>query len=145
MVRKAKLKDVPRLLQMGERFIAETSYADKLPHNKVAQGQLFKRLILKGDGVIYVAQSGDVVCAMLGLFAYENPITGELVVGEMFWWSEPEYRGHGLPLRKAGEAWAKAKGAKKFNLIAPSGNDRAKRLYNALGYIELETHFQKAL
>ena len=45
---------------------------------------------------------------MIGLLLFENPITGEPTVSELFWWVEPEARGSGVRLLKRAEQWAVA-------------------------------------
>jgi GNAT superfamily N-acetyltransferase len=78
---------------------------------------------------------------MIGVHIFNHPMSGEKIGCEAFWWVEPEARGGGLGLLKRGEAWLKAMGAKRIQMIAP--NERVARLYRRRGYSKTEEHYQK--
>jgi ribosomal protein S18 acetylase RimI-like enzyme len=43
-------------------------------------------------------------------------------------------RGYGAAMMKAAEAWARARGAPKLNLVVRAENDQVRSFYEALGY-----------
>mgnify|MGYP001576396753 CR=1 FL=1 len=141
MIRAAVFADIPRLVSMGERFIAETSYCGKLASNAQTLAALMHRLISHEDGTVMVSLEEGSVTGMIGAFVYEHPMSGERIAGEAFWWVEPEKRGCGVRLMKAVEAWANDRNAVRLTMIAPT--DKVARLYRACGYDKLEEHYQK--
>ena len=143
MIRRAAVQDIPRLVAMGGRFVASSSYRGRMANDAAAQERLMRWLIDKEDGALFVAEQGGRVTGMIGVAAYMHPWAGEWIAGELFWWVEPEARGPGLALLRCAERWAKAKGCVRMQMIAP--NERVGRAYEALGYAELETSYQKDL
>ena len=129
-VRSATLADIPRLVEMGQRFRAESSYSKYLADNPDRMAELAKMLLV-GDGLL-CAERDDKVIGMLGFIIHDHFISGEKVAGEVFWWMEPEHRGDGLKLLEETKRRAKAVGAKYLHMIAPS--ERVSRLYKILGY-----------
>jgi GNAT superfamily N-acetyltransferase len=142
VIRPAVEADIPALVAMGGRFIA-TVYAGRLGDSADARADLMGKLIAHEDATLLVKVKGGVIVGMIGAVVYTQPISGDRIGGEMFWWVEPEHRGQGMRLLACAEAWAKAKGAVCFQSIAPS--DRTSRLYARLGYVLLETVYQKGL
>jgi GNAT superfamily N-acetyltransferase len=143
VIRDATTDDIPRLMEMGARFVAETVYRERLVIDEDALTRTFRMLITADSGTLFVSVAGDTVTGMIGLFVFEHPFTGELAAHELFWWVEPEYRGHGLKLLKCAEAWAAGAGAKHVHMVAPS--PEVGRLYERLGYGYLEAGYQKAI
>lgn len=140
-IRPAVVGDVPRLVEMGMRFLRESEYDGRLKANPEAVTNLMVRLVMHEDGALFVSQSAGVITGMIGLHVFANPLSGERIAGELFWWVDTESRGHGLRLLSAAETWAKANGAVRIQMIAP--NERVGRAYRARGYGKIEEQFQK--
>ncbi len=142
MIRAATLEDVPRIVEMGQRF-RELIYRDLLADNPVQMRAISERLISGDDSVILVVEKFDRVIGMIGMMLFDHFLSAERVAGEVAWWIEPEDRGDGLRLLLAAETWARDNGAQKIQMIAP--NERVGKLYRRLGYMPIETAYQKAL
>jgi RimJ/RimL family protein N-acetyltransferase len=141
-IRRAVVEDVPRIAEMGARFI-DTEYPHALRFDAEQLAATTQRLM--AHGLVLVADAGDGVVGMLALTTYQHPLSGDRIATEIVWWVDPEVRGGraALQLFAAGEAWARAEGATHLQMIAPS--DKVGRFYERLGFAKLETHYQRAL
>lgn len=137
-VRSATDADIPRLVEMGRRFRAESTYSKYLADNPQRMAELGRQLLAK-DGLLCAERDGSIV-GMLGFILHDHFISGERVAGEVFWWMEPEHRGDGLKLLDETKRRARAAGAKYMHMIAPS--ERVTRLYKHLRYAFVESTFQ---
>jgi GNAT superfamily N-acetyltransferase len=135
--------DVPRMVEMGTRFVTETSYNSRMTVNPEQMAETAHMLIENPAGAVFVSEQAGEVVGMIGLLQFQHPISGESTVSELFWWVEPEHRGHGVRLLKRAERWARSIGAERLHMIAPTSQVGA--LYEALGYELLETAYQRAL
>lgn len=140
MIRKADMRDIPRLIEMGLRFIRETGYSKHVEENPEQMRKTLDVLIPKG--LVLVADENGVV-GMIGFLAYEHPLSGEKVASELFWWVDPEHRGHGKELMRAAEEAARHAGARKMQMIAPT--EGVEVLYRRMGYTRLEAAYQRSL
>jgi GNAT superfamily N-acetyltransferase len=143
VIRDATVDDIPRLLEMGARFVRETVYAGRLVIDPDALARTFGLLIASDVGALFVSERDGVVTGMIGLLAFEHPFTGELAAHELFWWVEPEHRGHGLRLLKRAEGWARDFGAQHVHMVAPTR--QVEQVYERLGYGYLEAAYTKAI
>lgn len=143
MIREACEDDVPRLVDMGRRFIEESDYRFAIGVNEAALSRLMHKLIALDEGVVFVLTPAHTAIGMIGLHIFEHPLSDQSFAAELFWWVEPEHRGQGFGLLRQAENWAKERGAVKLQMIAPS--DKVARYYQALGYSKLEEHYQKDL
>lgn len=141
MIRPATTSDVPRLIEMGERFRSSSTYNKYLAENS-EQMRRFAEKIIDGDGLLVSERSGKIV-SMLGFVVFPHFMSGETTGGEVFWWVEPEHRGEGLKLLRAAEKCARSVGAKRFQMIAPS--EDVEKLYELMGYEYVESTYQKML
>lgn len=141
MIRTATASDVPRLIEMGERFRSSSTYRKYLAGNS-EQMRRFAEKIIDGDGLLVSERSGKIV-SMLGFVVFPHFMSGETTGGEVFWWVEPEHRGEGLKLLRAAEKCARSVGAKRFQMIAPS--EDVEKLYELMGYEYVESTYQKML
>ncbi|KKN24646.1 hypothetical protein LCGC14_0892720 [marine sediment metagenome] len=145
MIREANLADIPRLVEMGRQFIAESTYKQHLPENPKQLHVLAEQIISNPKGAILVSESEGKLTGMLALITYPHPFSGELVAGEVFWWVDPEARKGrtGLKLMRRAEKVAIELGAKKMQMVAPT--ERIARLYERLGYEKVESTYQTGL
>lgn len=145
MIREATVADIPRLIEMGHRFVSETSYKDHLEENPEQMKILAEQIISNPNGRILVAEKDQKPIGMLALILFPHYLSGELVAGEVFWWVEPEARKGrtGLELMKKAEEIAVSWGAKKMQMVAPS--ERIGKLYEYLGYSHVESTYQRSL
>jgi GNAT superfamily N-acetyltransferase len=141
MIREATEQDIPRIIEMGLRFNQNSPYKSLLLADSAQMRDLAGKLIPAGG--ILISEQGEKAVGMIGFYVYPHFLSGETVAGEIFWWMEPENRGHGKDLLRAAEARARAAGAKKMQMIAP--DERVGVLYRRLGYGYVESTYQKSL
>jgi len=141
-IRPAAEPDVPRIAEMGARFI-DAEYPHAVRFDAAQLAATTRQLI--AHGLVLVAEAAAGVVGMLALTTYPHPLSGDLIATEVVWWMEPEARGGraALKLFAAGEAWARAQGATQLQMIAPS--DKVGAFYERLGFGKIETHYQRAL
>lgn len=141
MIREATIDDVPRLVEMGGRFVGSSNYCGRLANNPRAQCDMMLRLIGHCDGKVFVSEKDGSVTGMVGVAAFMHPWSGEWMAEEVFWWVEPEARGPGIKLLKRAEQWANDKSCVRMRSSAPNG--RVARAYRALGYTKIEEAYLK--
>lgn len=142
-IRPASVTDVPRLIEMGARFIAETAYRDLVSANPTRMTDIVSSVMDSPDGVVLVSETNAHVTGMIGVMVYAHPFSGERTGFDLFWWIDPEARGHGVRLMRAAEQWASDHGATKMQMVAP--NPRVETLYERLGYQAVEVAYQRSL
>ena len=144
MIRPASHTDIPRLVDLGHRFMAESGYDRFLPRSRQAQADLARMLIEAPNGLVLVYENDvDVITGMIGIMATNHPHAGIPVMSELFWYVEPGARGVGVRLLKAAEDWARSNGVKKSLVVAPDG--RVADFYRRMGYARIEEQFIKDL
>ena len=142
MIRPALASDLDAIVAMGARFITETPYR-WIALNPAQLRETAGWLLSSPDRVILVSERGGALVGMIGLACYPHPFSGERIAGELFWWVEPEHRGGGVRLLKAAEVWAKAAGARRLQMVAPS--PAVADMYRRLGFAEVEQNFDREL
>lgn len=143
MIREATEQDIPRMVEMGRKFRAESSYAKHFADNPEALRSLGVKLLSSGGGILVAESNGELI-GMLGFIVYDHFISGDKTAGEVFWWVEPDHRGTaGLKLLREAEKRSRNAGATWMQMIAP--NDRVATLYGRLGYVFVESTYQRAL
>lgn len=146
MIRRATVEDVDRIVQMGERFIRETTYRDLLPPDPPAMTVFVGALVASRVGlasVVFVDEREGALVGMLGLFLYQHPMSNQREAVECFWWQEPEYRGAGLRLLREANQWAAQERATVLRMIAPTVE--VERLYERLKFRRIETTYAKEI
>lgn len=141
-IREADLTDLEVLVAMGLRFASESVYADRLHITEHGVRQTIQWL-LNGNGTIFVSDKDGEIVAMIGVSLLPHFLSGMTYGAEVFWWCNPEHRGHGIRLLRKAEQWAKDRGARFFQTTAPT--DDVAAIYDRLNYVKIETGFQKEL
>jgi len=147
VIRDAVIGDVDALVNLGTSFLAQTPYGALLPTQPAAIAGIMTRLIESPDGVLFVSvDRAGTLTGMLGALCFVHPLSGEWVASEFYWWVEPAARGglDSLRLLKLTITWARAQGAVRLHMIAPEGSGVG-RLYRRLGFVPVETAYQKNL
>jgi GNAT superfamily N-acetyltransferase len=140
----ATVEDLDAIVVMGTEFIQSTAYEAVLPIHPGPMAACVARLIDAPDGAVFVSEADGQLTGMIGLVAYAHHISGERVAGEVFLFVRPKARGRtGLDLIRHAEQWARAQGAIRLELIAPS--DRTGALYARLGYAPMERTYHRSL
>ena len=92
MIREASLADIPRLVEMGCRFISESSYKHHMAENPEQMKNLAEQIISNPKGKILVSEKDVKLTGMLALILFPHYISAELIAIEVFWWVDPEAR-----------------------------------------------------
>lgn len=144
-IRPATAADTDRLVAMSLRFQATTKYAQHLRATPETVASLIAALLANADAIILVVERAETLVGMLAAAIYVQPMSLERVGSEIVWWMEPEARGGRAALRllRTAEAWAGARGATVFQMMAPTADVGA--FYEALDYTPIETHYQRRL
>lgn len=143
-IREATEADVERVLEMSCLFLALT------PYGRLVQPTYQSLLTLIGvvmaNGVILLADAHGHTVGMLAIANFPHPLTGEPYADEVAWWVDPEHRKGraGFYLLRACEDWARQNGLSMIKMVAPFGTDIGK-FYERLGYVPVETAYQKTL
>lgn len=143
MIRRAQPEDMDRLIEMGKRFVEETSYRDLIRIDSERLAGTIAKVADSEDGAVLVSGSDASVTGMIAMVAYDHPYSGERTAFELVWWVEPEARGDGVRLLRAAETWAREQGCRHMQMVAP--NERVGALYQRLGYSPVETSYQRSL
>ena len=145
MIRLATVEDVPALVAMGQRFLAETPYGGHLAASPDHLAELARALLETDRGVIFVADVHGAVVGFLALHAFPHPMSGALTANELVWWVNPEARGVGVALLRRGEAWAKAIGATCLQMVAPAQATDVQAFYERAGFVPVETMYSRRI
>lgn len=137
MIRRAETKDIPRLLDMGERFAAKARLFEHVGYDPTSMAETF-RLMIEGDRFcLFVGERG----AIGGMVAPHPFNHSRMVADELFWWSEGR---EGLRLLRAYEDWAGSFGAViRMTTLEAVEPERVGKLFERRGYQPLERAFVK--
>jgi hypothetical protein len=115
-IRLAVEADLPRLVEMGQRFREDTRYHRYLTWNSERVLSLLKQCLSREE--LLVGEEGEVV-GFLAFIIHDHFLSGDRMVSEILWWVEPEHRGEGLKLLEGMKRRGKAKGATHYQAGDP--------------------------
>ena len=150
-IRAATADDVPIIVDMALHFQDTTAYAHHLRATPSMMVRVVEQILTREDAGLWLADNGGDVCGMLAAALYVQPFSGESIGAEIVWWMNPDARGGRTAIRllREAERWAKDRGATTFQMMAPVGKTgtilELGRLYEALHYEPIETHYQRRL
>jgi GNAT superfamily N-acetyltransferase len=137
-IRPASTDDLETMVGLGLRFDAEKVY----PWLTMSEDSIRTMLTwVLGHGRIWVAEKDDVLVGGFGMTILPHLLTGQPYAAEVFWWTNPEARGHGLKLFYAAEQWAIDQGVTMLQMVAPT--PEAEDLYVRLGFHRIEAVYSK--
>lgn len=143
MIRRATKDDRDRLVEMGQRFVAETPYAGLITIDPGRLAVTVGHILENPSGAVFVSGTDATLTGMIAMLAYDHPFSGERTAFEVVWWVEPEARGDGVRLLRTAEQWARDEGITKMQMVAP--DPRVGEFYQRMGYAPVETSFQRSL
>jgi GNAT superfamily N-acetyltransferase len=141
LIRAATSADVPRVVEMGLRFRRETNYQRHIAENPAALANMAALLVNAGG--LLVSERERRIVGMIGFYLFPHFLSGEQIAGEVCWWVEPEFRGEGIKLLRAAETAARAAGAVRMQMIAPT--NQVATIYQRCGYEFIEAAYQRTL
>lgn len=145
-IRKASEADIPRIIEMGSRSIAEGPYQKFLDDKPDVTKELAAKLIAMDSATVLVCESEGYVNGLFAFILFPHYFSGQLTAGEMMWYVEPEARigGVALELLRTAEQTARDMGAKYMQLTAPT--EQIGELYKYCGgYKKVEVSYQRKL
>ncbi len=137
MIWKAGIEDIPRLLEMGQRFADKAKLAEHVGYDPEHMANTFKVMIEGEDHAIFISENGAI-----GGMSGPHPFNyAHRIAQELFWWSEG---GGGLLLLEAFEEWAAGfcQSARMATLHAIEP-ERTGRLFERRGYTPVEHGYIK--
>lgn len=136
---RARMCDIPAMLDLGERFHAMSSWRDR-PFDCETMRQVFVRLIQNPEMVLLYNGTG-----ILGGFLSPIYFGGGLLAQEVFWFADK----NGRELLDEFEAWARDLGADGVLMVNLALDERTDRVMDAMyrrrGYGLRERHYWKEL
>jgi len=142
-IRKAILSDVPRLIELGERFALDSQKAHGLSISRKKIGEFADFSVTAENYLVLVLEDREVIGMIVGALAYPF-FSEDLVMQEYVWYVEGGGRA-GLWLLKGMEKMAKAMGASKLIVGSKPDYVDMSGLYTKMGYRALENQFVKEL
>lgn len=145
IIREATLEDVPRIVELGRKFIANGPYKDQLD-NPAQADHIARWMIVNQKAKVLVAQMDGTIQGMIAFIIYPHYFTGQPTANEMIWYVEPEARAGGIAMRlmHAAESLAKEMGAIRMQFTAPTAE--IGKLYERwCGYHQVEISYERTL
>ena len=145
MIREASETDIPRIVELGRRFLLEGPYRELLKDDPEVLRNAFLSFLQNPQAKFLLFQEGSHTVGVLIFLLFPHYFTGEPTAGEVLWYVIPEARGGmaGLRLLNAAERLASSLGAKRMQMVAPT--DRIAELYKRRGYGFVESTYQREL
>lgn len=148
IVRDAEVKDIERLVELGELFFNQTILSNfNIEYDPESIRTLVETFIKNDNTAVIVLEADDkVVGAMMGMIVplyFNNDV---LAAQQFSWFVIPEYRSiSSLKLLYAFESWAVGKGVKIIFSGAKRNNEfeGMDKMMKRKGYFELESVYIK--
>lgn len=142
-VRVATSEDIASIVALLRRFWAGSVYSQFIAES-VSHLEAVANGVVRGpNSVAFVALENECAVGTIGLILAEHPFSGEVMAHEIFWWVNPESRGHGIGMFRTAERWARERGAVFMQVSAPT--ERVGEFYLRSGYVQVETAYQRKL
>lgn len=145
IIRDAQPDDIPRIVEMGRRFLLEGPYKDQLADNPGEAAKFATNVMAHKDGHILVADKDGKPIGVIAFIVMPHWFSGETTATEMIWYVEPEHRPGGIGMRLLWEAEKQALdlGAASMGMTAPT--EAVGDVYKRFGYRKVEVAYQKRL
>jgi GNAT superfamily N-acetyltransferase len=142
-IRPATVDDIPRLVEMGVAFLAESIYGKWFQPVPTLVEAVVRQTLEHGAGFVAVSGvNGAPLVGMIGILLGPHSFTGALIASEIAWYVEPRWRGStiGPRLLVAAREWATTNGATMLQLVAPT-KSRLGQYLEHIGYEAAETAY----
>ena len=141
MIRTATIDDLDVIVEMCEKFFAETYHSNDFEFDIGTTTEVLIHLI--ENCTVFI--SGD--DAVFAAFVYPSLFNKYILVAlEVLWWIKPEKRnlGTGIRLLKYAESHLKHSGVKSLT-VGNLDNDSIGDIYRKMGYIKREESYVRVL
>lgn len=143
-----KQSDYFEILDMMKKFILHELPKELQKYDNQKLIDLFNKTLNEQSAFCLVDEDDNVVGCLACLLS-EIMFSKQKVALELVFWLEPEYRNSksSVLLLQYYEEWARKKGCDLISLVHMENNskDKAKHLYNKLGYTQTEYSYIKEL
>ena len=148
MVRIGKLRDIPRLVEIGEVFVNSLKHLpEDLEYSYQSTTALMTHLVEDADSEIFVYEDNGEILGAIGVSITPYFFAPKWSIGtEYFFYILPDHRS-----KKAGSAlletyiqWAKDKGSDGVSMIAMSVTDKShsQEIFEKYGFVKFETMYR---
>jgi len=137
MIRNAEPKDLPALVQIGQKFHAESEQYSRLSYSGLKVLFLLKSLLANNDGMLIVAEKDGEIIGGMAAMVFQEWYSYEKLATDICIFILPEHRGTAIAAEMIDhyKKWAKERQA-KFSLLSISTGinlERTQGLYEKLG------------
>lgn len=137
MIRKAELKDLAALVQIGHRFHAESEHYSRLSYSGLKVFWMLKALLTNDNAMLNVIEKDGEVIGGMAAMVFEEWYSNEKLATDICTFILPEHRGTSavVDLIENYKSWAKDRKA-KYSLLSISTGinvERTQGLYEKLG------------
>lgn len=148
MIIAADIAILEQLEPLGVEFSNECKLSEWAggPFNWTHFVKAWQRLLEAGMGKIFVAISRNKPAGAIGIVLFDDPLTGNKMAQEAFWFVSSENRGQGVRLLAAAEKWCQGLGVKQLFMMALAhlNAEALDKLYRHRGYLPMEMVYRKA-
>jgi GNAT superfamily N-acetyltransferase len=137
MIRKAELKDLAALVQIGQRFHAESEHYSRLSYSGLKVFFMLKSLLTNDDAMLIVIEKDGLIIGGMAAMVFAEWYSNERLATDICIFILPEHRGtsSAIELIEHYKSWAKERNA-KYSLLSISTGinvERTQGLYEKLG------------
>jgi len=150
MIKEMTIEDIPRLAEMAREF-HKYAIADKGLGFSPSDFIKYSTFLMESPvaNILMLGIEGKTVGTIAGIIAPWFMNFSQLILTELWWWVDPEYRKGNLAfgLLDALTEWGRYRGATTFIMVS-IGAERegaVKRYYKRKGFAYMETHFVKEI
>ena len=133
MIRAATAQDVPRIVEMGQRFHTAASLPMRFDAGAVAE--MLSGMVASDSAALLVSDYGMIGGVLAP--AYCDPAW--VMAVELFWWADRD----GLALLRAFETWGRENGAHEIRMTSLAALPRADAILRRKGYAATEISYAK--
>ncbi len=149
MIREAVESDIPRIVEMGARLTAQSSYVGIVDYDSNSAALTVKELIESDNGTVLVYEHEGTVVGVVAAIIFPFYLNRNHMTAQELWmWVDPEHRGHtGRYLMAAFEKTVKKKGVQSLSVTAQHSikPEATGRLYRRAGFQPTDHSYMKRI
>lgn len=140
-IRAIQESDWEGLSDLAEHFYAEGNIPGTFDRESFIP--IWRNFINQGFANVLIAEDHEAVVGTIGGFFLTDPMSGDFVCNEAWWFVHPEFRTVGVRLLRRWITLAKEAGCARLTMVhlCDSASERIGALYQRLGMKPLEHHY----
>lgn len=146
IIRTATVDDLKNMGECAEQFYASSRFLKNFNLDRFCA--VWADLITKGVGVIFgLFDDVGKVCGAIGGVVSPDLYSGEPIAHEFYWFVLEGYRGKGIQMYRAFEAWARERECTQIQMVhlTDSMAEQLGHVYERLGFVQAEVRYTKEL